>query len=218
MKLLLTSAGISNNSIKKALESLSNEPLKNLKIAFIPTASHLERGDKSWLIKDLKKCQELFASVDIVDFAVLDKDQLLDRLKDTDLIYVEGGNTGFLMHWILEKGLDKILPKLLKEKIYVGVSAGSIIMTPNLFTKESKLLYAEEPAKWMPEKALGLVNFCIIPHYKESYFPNITDENLKKLSQKTKQPIYALDDESSIKIVDNKIEIISEGTWEKFDN
>ena len=59
MKLLLTSAGLSNKSIIKALKELTEKPFNELKLAFIPTAANVEEGDKDWLIRDLINCKNL---------------------------------------------------------------------------------------------------------------------------------------------------------------
>ncbi len=214
MKLLLTSEGITNYSIEQALRSLSDKPLKELQCAFVPTASHWIKEDKSWLITDLKKCHELFKSVDIVDIAILSKANLHKRLSQTDLIFMEGGNTFFLMHWIHKSKLVSDLKEILKDKIYVGASAGSMVATQDLFLSDSEITYGQEFIE--KEEPLNLVDFCILPHYKSINNFNVNEENLEKLAKETGQTIYALDDDSAIKIVDGDIEVISEGDWKKF--
>ena len=59
MKLLLTSAGITNNSIKDALAGLIGKRFSDSKMVFIPTAANVEEGDKGWLIDDLKNFQAI---------------------------------------------------------------------------------------------------------------------------------------------------------------
>ncbi len=216
MKLLLTSGGISNKSIELALEDLAGKPLKKLNVAFIPTASHWESGDKSWLIGDLVICQRIFKSVDIVDIAVLPQEKWKDRLSDADVIFIEGGNTGFLSYWMYKSEFNIYLDKILSQKIYVGVSAGSMIIGKNILLDYSELLYGEVTEKWMNERSIPILNFSIIPHYKSNYFVNINDFNLQKIIKETGEVIYALDDNSAIKVEDEKIEVISEGEWKKF--
>jgi peptidase E len=115
MKLILTSAGITNNSIAKAVKTFVNGKIK---IAFIPTAANNEKGDKDWLIKDLFNCSKL-GEVDIVDISALEKKDWLLRLEWADAIFVGGGDTKYLMSWIVKSGLDKELPELLKTRVYV---------------------------------------------------------------------------------------------------
>ncbi|MFC1622962.1 Type 1 glutamine amidotransferase-like domain-containing protein [Patescibacteria group bacterium] len=216
MKLLLTSAGISNKSIEDALQSLSEKPLKEMKAAFIPTAANWEDGEKSWMIKDLVYCNEKFSETDIVDISALPRKKWEPRLRNADLIMVEGGNTSHLMRSIEESGLENLLAEILKNKVYVGVSAGSIVMTPDLLLEESEVLYGENPEGWTESEGLSVIDFCVIPHYNAEYFPNINDENLEEISKTIKHSIYALDDNSAVKVVDGEVEVISEGEWRKF--
>ncbi|MDH4330535.1 MAG: Type 1 glutamine amidotransferase-like domain-containing protein [Candidatus Moranbacteria bacterium] len=216
MKLLLTSAGISNKSIEDALQSLSEKPLKELKVAFVPTASNWIDDEKEWLINDLMRCQKIFGEVDIVDISALPREKWEARFEKADVFFFEGGYTFHLMRWIEKSGLQEILPKLVEEKIYIGASAGSMVTTPSLFLEDSKVLYDEDPEDWEKDEALGLVDFCIMPHYNSDDFPKVNDENLKEIAKKTSQSIYALDDESAIKILDGEMEVISEGEWKKF--
>jgi dipeptidase E len=217
MKLLLTSAGIRNQTILKGLDELADKPLDQLKVAFIPTAANLESGDKDWLIDDLRRLSFLkFSQIDIVDISALPKEIWLTRLKEADILFVEGGNTYHLMYWFNKSGLSKILPKLLETKIYIGVSAGSIIATPSLINAD----FESKPLKKINEEifheGLKLVDFMIEPHINSEYFPDSTLEKLAKRSKKYNSPVYGIDDETAIKIDGDKIEVISNGVWKKF--
>ena len=217
MKLLLTSAGISNKSISNALLELTEKPFSQLNLAFIPTASNVEKGDKDWLIDDLIRCKNLgFKSIDIIDISALPKDMWLPRLQEADIIYVEGGNTFHLMHWIEKSGLKELLPEMLKTKIYVGVSAGSMVVCESLDMSTSKRLYYEEIEEYGKDEGLGFVDILIRPHFNSPYFPNLNLKNLEKLSKEFSDTFYAIDDNTAIKVIDKKIEIISEGEWKKF--
>ena len=219
MKLLLTSGGLENKSIIKALFDLLQKPFEESKIAFIPTASNLEAGDKKdWFIEDLIQLKNLkFNSIDIVDISALPKEIWLERLKEVDILFVEGGNTYHLMHWFNKSGLSEILPELLKTKIYIGVSAGTVVATPSLLNSKSEAKFVEKISKKINHKGLGLIDFMIEPHVNSVWFPESTFKNLEKQSKKYKYPIYCLDDNSAIKIDGDKIEIISEGEWKLFE-
>lgn len=72
MKLLLTSAGLTNKTISNALLELTGRPFAELDLAFVPTASNVEAGDKDWVIDDLNYCKNLgFKSIDIVDISAI---------------------------------------------------------------------------------------------------------------------------------------------------
>jgi len=218
MKLLLTSGGFKNQSIVRALQELTTKPFSELKVAFIPTAANLESGDKQdWFIKDLINLKELkFNSIDIVDISALPKEIWLDRLNEVDIIYVEGGNTYHLMYWFNQSGLSKILPELLKTKIYVGVSAGTIITTPSLLNADFEKQPVLDIKEIAYDNGLSLVEFMVEPHMNSVWFPESNFENLEKRSKDYKYPIYGLDDNSAIKIEDDRIEIVSEGEWKRY--
>ena len=215
MKLLLTSAGFTNKSISNALLGLlSEKTFNNTKAVFVPTAANAEEGDKGWLIDDLINMQKLkFKEIDIVDFSALPKDMWLPRLKKSSVLVFSGGNTFHLIDQMVKDGLDKELKKLLRTRIYVGISAGSIIASRNLALSHSKRLYSETYGKIKGDKGLGFVNFHIRPHLNSPYFANMTLTNVKKEAKKLKEPVYAIDDQTAIKIIDDKIEIVSEGNW-----
>ncbi|HBU11050.1 MAG: Peptidase S51 dipeptidase E [Candidatus Moranbacteria bacterium GW2011_GWC2_37_73] len=217
MKLLLTSAGLSNKSIGNSLLELTERPFSELNIAFIPTASNVEKGDKFWVIDDLINLKNLgFKQVDIIDISALPKDVWLPRLEETDIFYFEGGNTFHLMHWIEKSGLKDLLPKMLKTKVYIGVSAGSMVVCKNLDLSTSERLYDEKVDEGAKDEGLGYVDFLIRPHLNSPYFPKLNLENMEKMSQEFPDTFYAIDDQTAIKIVDGKMEIVSEGVWKKF--
>jgi dipeptidase E len=218
MKLLLTSAGLSNKSIIKALRELTGKPFDKLNLAFIPTAANIEKGDKGWLVKDLINCRNLgFVSIDIVDISAVPKDIWEPRLKTADILMFGGGNPFYLMHWMKKSGLEKILPELLERRVYVGISAGSMVTSPNLSVSTSKPLYYSSGIKdYRQEKALGFVNFHIRPHFNSPEFPKIRKEFLEKMAKRLKEPMYAIDDQTAIKVINDKLEIMSEGKYMGF--
>jgi len=221
MKLLLTSAGLRNQTIVKALDELVGKPLDQLKVAFIPTASNLEEGDKDWLIDDLRRLSFLkFKEIDIVDVSALPKEIWLERLKNADVFFVEGGNTYYLIHWFNKSGLSEILPELLKTRVYIGVSAGSMVVCPSL---ENNDAYSNESENFLKtnqqitQQGLGLVDFMVEPHINSQYFPEINLANLKDRSKQYNYPIYGIDDDTAIKIDGDQLEVVTQGVWEKFE-
>jgi dipeptidase E len=209
MKLMLTSAGITNKSLAKALRRLAG---KEIRVAFIPTAANLEEGEKDWLIDNFNQCKKL-GPTDIVDISAIPKREWLPRLKAANVIVVGGGWTAYLVRWMAKSGLKKALPGLLKRRVYVGISAGSIALCPRL-SATPEYLYGEElndaPA------GLGYVDFHFRPHLNSPYFPKVRDKNLRKVAKRLNGDLYALDDESAIVWVDGKIKVVSEGTWKKY--
>lgn len=217
MKLLLTSAGLSNKSIISAFLELAGKSFTELNLAFIPTAANVEKGDKSWFIDDLINLKNLgFKSIDIVDISAMSQDIWKPRLEQAEILYFEGGNTFHLMHWVEKSGLKELLPEMLKTKVYVGVSAGSMVACKSLDLSTSERLYSEEIMEHEKDEGLGFLDVLIRPHLNSPYFPDVNLENLEKMSKEFPETFYAIDDNTAIKVVDEKMEVISEGVWKKF--
>ena len=210
MKLMLTSTGITNPSLVRTLKLLVGK--RKIKIAFIPTAANVDEGGKDWLIKNLNECNRL-GLTDIVDISAMPKSLWLPRLKAANVIFVGGGTTPHIMGWMTKSGLEKELPRLLKNRVYVGISAGSILMAKRL-SGSTDFLYGSRPNK--APLGLGYVKFNLRPHFNSSHFPKARDKYLKMASKRLKEDLYAIDDESAIVWVDGKVRVVSEGRWKKY--
>ncbi len=214
MKLLLTSAGIKNKSISKALFDMVGKKPEDTSLVFIPTASNVEMGDKDWLIDDLISLKkENFKQIEIADISAAPEDIWRLKLEKADILYFEGGNTFHLMKWIKKSGLEAILRELLQTKVYVGVSAGSMVTNPDLILKFSQIIYDEDLDKIENMKGLGYVDFYFLPHLNSKYFSKLRRKNIEEATKGMKEKIYALDDNSALKVVDGKVEVISEGEY-----
>ncbi len=214
MKLLLTSSGITNKSIADALFSLTEKKAEDTTLVFIPTASNIEIGDKDWLINDLLNLKKFnFKSIEITDISAVAEKIWKPSIERSDIIFFEGGNTYYLMEWLNRSGLVKILPKLLQDKVYVGVSAGSMVTNKNLALKLSQIIYGEDLDKDYEMTGLNYVDFYFLPHLNSKYFVNVRENFIRNAVKDINEKIYVLDDSSALKIVDGKIEIISEGKW-----
>jgi len=212
MKLLLTSAGITNDSIKKSFFDLVGKKPEDISLAFIPTASNVETGDKDWLEEDLIRLKNLnLKSISVVDISAVPESVWRPQLEESDVLFFEGGNSFYLMEWINKSGLSLILTELLKTKVYVGVSAGSMVASRDLLLNLSQKLYEEDLDRTEEMEGLSFVNFYILPHLNSMFFTNVVEENIKLLGMKEK--IYALDDMSAIVVEGDKIDISSEGKY-----
>jgi dipeptidase E len=214
MKLLLTSSGITNSSIANALFELTGKKPEETVVVFIPTASNVESGDKDWLITDLINLKKQnFKSIEITDISAVDEKIWKPSLERADVLFFEGGNTYHLMKWLNKSSLSEMLPDLLKDKVYVGVSAGSMVTNPDLALKLSQVIYEEDMLETEELKGLNFVDFYFLPHLNSEWFKKMRKENIEKVGQEISKTIYALDDNSALKIIDDKIEAISEGEW-----
>jgi dipeptidase E len=133
----------------------------------------------------------------------------LPKVKETDVLLVNGGDPMYLNYWMRQSGLADLLPSL--SGIYVGLSAGSMVMTPRI---------GKEFIGWKPpsggDETLGIVNFSIFPHLDHPDLPENTMADAERWAAGISSPAYAIDDETAIKVVDGVAEVISEGNWKQF--
>ncbi len=217
MKFLLTSAGIGNIKIEKALFELLGKPASETSVAFVPTAATMVADDKSWLISDFQAFVERgFKSVDIVDISAVPKENWLKRFEAADLLCFGGGDEQYLVKMMRESGLAEMLPELLKSKVYMGVSAGSMVVGRLLPSELTKELWPEESFVGN-EEGIGLFDFSILPHLNSDYFAHLRIPLIETLTHRFPQTVYALDDASALKIVDDQIEVVTEGEFLKLE-
>ncbi len=214
MKLLLTSSGISNRSIAKALQSLHGKNSSEMKVGFIPTAASAEAGNKDWVVKHLIELWRYgYNWIDIIDISS-DGINWQERLSTVDIIYLTGGNTFYLLDQFRRTGFDDWLNKNLKNKIYVGGSASTIIATPKIDVAGIEPFADKNFVGLKDLKAVNWVDFEIMPHV-----PNWASyKDCEKYAKKTKNKLYALDDSSAILIDGKKQEVITEGAWKVFNS
>lgn len=219
MKLLLTSAGISNTSIYNTLTELLGKPVSEASALFVPTAIYGICNSANIISKVISGslgdpfCQLGWKSLGILELTALSsiKQELwVPMLMETDALLVGGGDCQYLCYWIEHSGLKDLLPSLLQKTVYVGLSAGSMIMTCFGTTYGNHTLPAES------DKCLGLVDIAIHPHLDHESFPHNSLCNLEKLAATISVPSYAIDDQTALKVVDGTIEVISEGHWKLF--
>lgn len=214
MKLLLTSGGLTNKTIEDALFDLVGKKPEDTTLCFIPTAATIEVGDKDWFINDLKNINKQgFKSVSIADISAVPENVWKPQMDEADILFFSGGNTYHLMEWINKSGLVKLLPEYMKTKVWVGISAGSMVTNPDLAAKISQAIYDEDFDKSYEVSGLNYVNFYFLPHLNSPFFPNLVEEKIKKLAETTTRKMYVLDDQGALKIVDGKVEIVTEGKY-----
>ncbi len=216
MKLLLTSSGLTNSSIVKALFDLVGKKPEETNLVFVPTAANIEVGDKGWLINDLVNLQKQnFKSISIVDISAIPESVWRPQMESADVLFFNGGNTYHLMRWMNQSGLSKILPKLLEGKVYVGSSAGSMVTNPDLSLRLSRIIYGDDIEE-VSMDGLNLVDFYFLPHLNSPFFPERMEEKIREVAKMSSKKMYALDDQSALKVVDGKIEVVTEGKYLEF--
>jgi dipeptidase E len=221
MRLLLTSAGIKNTSIHAALVDLLGKPIAESSALCIPTASYGHpRGGPgaAWRFISGREprtpmCELGWKSLGVLELTALpsiDEELWVPVVREADVLLVNGGDPLYLCYWMQQSGLAELLPSL-RGTVYVGLSAGSLVMAPRI---------GEDFVGWKPptggDTTLGLVDFAIFPHLDHEDLPDNTMANAQEWAASVPVPGYAIDDETAIKVTDGTVEVVSEGHWKLF--
>lgn len=211
MKLLLTSDGLITKQLQDALIELAGKPFAELNFAFITTAINRDEGDKTKKVKRISSLHSLgFAKFDLVDVAAIDKEYWLPRLEEADVIFVLGGNTYYLLDEVIKSGLADELPRLLETRVYVGDSAGSILVTPSIDVAEIDD-GDENIVDIKDTSGLGLVNFVVSPHTPEDVSLKANEDYASTIEYK----LIAYDNNMAVKVDSEKVEMVGDGKyWE----
>ncbi|MEU8148724.1 Type 1 glutamine amidotransferase-like domain-containing protein [Nonomuraea sp. NPDC048901] len=220
MKLLLTSGGVTNAGIRDALVDLLGKPIADSSALCIPTAEYghpMCTPASAWRFiagqTPAPMCDLGWKSVGLLELTALPsigKDRWVPWVQETDVLLVDGGEATYLCHWMRQSGLADLLPSL-SETVWVGVSAGSMVMTPRI---------GDYFVEWTPptgsDRTLGVVDFSIFPHLGHELMPGNTMADAERWAADIAGPAYAIDDQTAIKVTDGTIEVVSEGHWRSF--
>ena len=219
MKLLLTSAGVKNPSIERALLGLLGKPIAETSALCIPTAGYGHpQGSPggAWRFITGKAttpmCELGWKSLGVLELTALPSigaDRWVPWVREADILLVNGGDALYLAHWMRQSGLADLLPSL-PNLVWMGLSAGSMVMTPRI---------GEDFMGWKSpdgDKPLGWVDFSIFPHLDHPALPENTMADAERWAAEIPNQAYAICDETAIKVVDGEVEVISEGHWKRF--
>ncbi|MBD7918797.1 Type 1 glutamine amidotransferase-like domain-containing protein [Cellulomonas sp. Sa3CUA2] len=218
MKLLLTSGGVTNAAIHAALERMLGKPVAESRALCIPTAQwgHPMCGPASVrrLIAAEPGVERLsglgWASLGVLELTALPTigaERWVPWVREADVLLVDGGDATYLAHWVRASGLADLLPSL-PGAVWVGVSAGSMVMAPRIGS-----WFVEWPDA-PDDRTLGVVDFAIFPHLDA--FPSNTLADAQRWAADIAGPAYAIDEQTAIAVVDGTVEVVSEGQWVRF--
>ena len=217
MKLLLTSGGVKNTSIRDALVGLLGKPIDASNALCIPTAEYghpMCTPASAWRFiagqTTAPMCDLGWKSVGVLELTALSsigEKRWVPWVREADVLLVDGGDATYLCHWMRQSGLADLLPSL-SETVWVGVSAGSMVMTPRI---------GDDFVQWTPptggDRTLGVVDFSIFPHLDHELMPENTMAEAERWAADIAGPAYAIDDQTAIKVTDGAVEVVSEGRW-----
>ena len=219
MKLLLTSGGVTNPSIREALVELLGKPIADCNALCIPTAEYghpMCTPASAWRFIAGRGPGELcglgWNSVGVLELTALSsigEERWVPWVREADVLLVDGGDATYLCHWMRQSGLADLLATL-PEMVWVGVSAGSMVMTPRI---------GDDFVSWPSapdDRTLGIVDFSIFPHLDNPDLPSNTMTTAEEWAAGLSGPAYAIDDETALRVVDGAVEVVSEGHWRLF--
>jgi len=199
-KLLLTSTGLANQNITDQFLQIIDKPVSQIKIIFVPTASRSDEELK-YVDESKKELLDLGIFENNIKTLNLDKPVSFQEVEDFDVIYVCGGNTFYLLKKVRETGFDKVIIEFAKtDKLYFGVSAGSILVCPNIDIASP---FDENDVNLTDLAGLNLTDVIVSPHYKDEEKSIIDD--FKKKSQ---YQVVPLTDEQALLVIDGETKIV----------
>jgi dipeptidase E len=216
MKLLLTSAGVKNPSIRDALIDLLGKPIAESSALCIPTAQYghpLVSPAMAW--RSISGTSELslsslgWKSVGMLELTALPsigEERWVPWVREADALLVAGGDAGYLSYWMRQSGLADLLPSL-PTTVWLGSSAGSMVLTPRIGTE-----FVQWPSP-AGDETLGFVDFSICPHVNGAGRPGNTMAEAEEWAAGLSNPGYVVDDDTAIRVVDGAVDVVSEGRW-----
>jgi dipeptidase E len=223
MKFLLTSSGVCNPSISGALVDLLGKPVAESTALFVPTGAHPFPGgaESAWKAihgrPSIPLSQLGWKSLGLLELTALPTvrpENWVPAVREADALLVWGGDVLYLTYWLRRSGLADLLPSL-TDTVWVGVSAGSIAVTPYNCDAEFDLGFVPDGSDMArdADRALGLVDFTLYPHLDHPDMADTELSNIRKWAAGIPVPTYAIDDNTAIKVADGVVEVVSEGHW-----
>jgi dipeptidase E len=221
MKLLLTDSGVTNPSIHAALVGLLGKPIAESSALCIPTGMYghprVGPGTRAWQFisgtSENPMVELGWKSVGVLELTALpsiDAQCWVPLVEEVDALLVAGGDVLYLAYWMRQSGLTDLIPSL-DETVWVGLSAGSMVMTPEV---------GEDFIQWRPPtgeaSTVGLVDFSIFPHLAPDGMPGNSMAEAEAWAAGITGPAYVTDSQTAIAVVDGAVEVVSEGEWRLF--
>ncbi|GGX83828.1 peptidase E [Streptomyces minutiscleroticus] len=218
MNLLLTSSGLRNDTLRDALRDMLGKPFGSADVVFVPTASVAEPGDHGWLVEDLNRVHGLgWRTFDVLELNGLPRQTVLDRLLRADVVYVEGGNHYHLARSITGNDLADGFLEALESRVYVGVSAGSMIFSRRLDERSAEVIGDTADLHALGattlEPPFGLFDWYLKPHLYAPDFPERDDAWADRIVARADFPVYFIDDDTALRVSGDAVDVVTEGRW-----
>jgi dipeptidase E len=223
MRMLLTSGGVRNDLICESVLELLGKPFEESMVAVIIDAILPFAGGNTKTLADLSKFHDLgWKQFDLMSLAGGPHSVIEARLRSADVIFCYGGTNHWLAHAWTSNGFAPLLQELLETKVYIGLSAGSMIFS-RLHTNVVEAFDDQEEVAMLQldsvAPALPLFDWAVMCHLGAPYFPETTDDWAAEHAARLAHPIYFIDDDTALLVRDpeDAPEVVSEGHWLQFD-
>ncbi len=204
MKLILASSGLANEEIITSLEELVGKPRKEINAIIINEAIKMETGDMRWFSEELTQLTEVLGgNIEFIDLQAHDLSYIEDRINLADMIFCFGGNADYLANVFVKTGFEKLLPRILAEKVWVGSSAGSCVLCHKEPEEIQELVYKE---KREADRYMDVVPIVFLPHLHG--FFEFGQTEVLRASEFTNLPVYAVSDDCALRITDDHVPVI----------
>jgi dipeptidase E len=190
--------------VSEYLVDFIGENMYGKTVTFIPTASNLEEVNH-YMKSDKLAFEELGMIVDELDIAVAAPTLIQQKITLNDYIFIGGGNTFYLLQMLRQSGADQIISRQIQQgKPYIGTSAGSVIVAPNI--DYIGLMDEKDKAPLLTDyAALNMVDFYPLPHYGNPPFKETAQQTLDTYQQMLN--LYPISNTQFIKVINNEVEI-----------
>ncbi|MCB9824008.1 Type 1 glutamine amidotransferase-like domain-containing protein [Candidatus Nomurabacteria bacterium] len=184
--------------IRKITPLLFPKELARKVFAYMPSdGSDTESNEKYTPFWEIL-AKDLDAKFNFIDNSSSD-DSEKEKLRESNILLITGGNTFTLLNNIRSNELDKEIIKMTNKDDFViaGFSAGAAILTPtiNIVTKEWSYGKDSNNVGLDNLAGLNLVDFEVLPHYTET-----DEESLEKYSKQSKYDVEPIPDDFYIVI------------------
>jgi dipeptidase E len=195
------------SGVTKLFSDFTNNTCSGKKVVFIPTAS-LHEKVTFYVGTDKKALEKLGLTIEELEISTASQNEIKNKLSSADYIFVEGGNTFFLLQELKRTGTDKLIRKHINNgKLYIGASAGSMIVSKNI----TYVKYMDDPevAKDLNNnfEALSIIDFYIVPHFTNFPFKKAAEKIIRLYSDKL--DLRPISNNQAIIVDGDKIETVT---------
>lgn len=173
---------------------------------FIPTAANADGGGTIYVKRQRRVLEKLGLNVCLLDISAAGSNEITAKLLNSDIIYIGGGNTFYLLQELKRSGADKLIKKqVLLGKAYIGESAGAVVAAPRIDYIED--MDKRDAAPNLRDcSALGLVDFYPLPHMNS--FPFIRASRMIAEKHSNDLKLLPITNRQAVCVYGNEIKIL----------